>query len=148
MESSCQESLRKYSVVPLVIRRVVSELDLGDYQISAGSTLALHIQAVHHNPKYWPNPMSFDPTRFIDRRPAPYTFLPFLEGPRNCLGQNLSLLESKIVLALLTQRYHFGAERAITTELGCKATDPRHRYMIPITPKEHLNVSVKKRCKK
>lgn len=144
---SCQESLRKYSVVPLVIRRVVSELDLDDYQIPAGSTLALHIQAVHHNPKYWPKPMSFDPTRFINQRPAPYTFLPFLEGPRNCLGQHLSLLESKIVLALLAQRYNFESEREIMTELGCKATDPRHRYMVPVTPKEHMNVSVTMRSK-
>ena len=140
-----QESLRKYSVVPLVIRKVVSLLDLGDYQIPKGSTLAINIQAVHHNPKYWPNPMTFDPHRFIDQRPAPWTFLPFLEGPRNCLGQHLSLLESKIVLALLTQRYEFGAQGEIMTELGRSSTDPRHQYIIPVTPKEELNVTVKKR---
>ena len=140
-----KESLRKYSVVPLVIRRVVSKLDLGDYEIPAGCTLALNIQAVHHNPKYWPNPMEFDPHRFMGQRPDPYTFLPFLEGPRNCLGQHLSLLESKIVLALLTQRYEFRIKGDIMTELGCKETDPRHQYIIPVTPKEDLNVFVTKR---
>jgi cytochrome P450 len=139
-----KESLRKYSVVPLVIRRVVSMLDLGDYQIPAGSTLAINIQAVHHNPKYWPDPMKFDPHRF-DQRPAPYTFLPFLEGPRNCLGQHLSLLESKIVLGLLTQRYQFSTNATIMTELGCSPDDPRHQYIIPVIPKEEFKVMVKKK---
>jgi hypothetical protein len=57
----------------------------------------------------------------------------------------LSLLESKIVLALLTQRYEFGAQGEIMTELGRSSTDPRHQYIIPVTPKEELNVTVKKR---
>jgi cytochrome P450 len=142
LHSTSKESLRKYSVIPLAIRRVVTDLDLGDYQIPAGSTLALHIQAVHHNPIYWPDPMSFNPRRFIDRKPSPYTFIPFLEGPRNCLGQHLSLLESKIVLALLMQRYNFSSNEVITTRLDCKATDPRHQYMVPVNPKKSLDVVV------
>jgi cytochrome P450 len=140
-----KESLRKYSVVPLVIRRVVNDLDLGQYRISPGSRLAINIQAVHHNPKYWPDPMTFDPHRFLNQKPAPYTFLPFLEGPRNCLGQHLSLLESKMVLALLTQRYQFRATKEINTDLGSKSSDPRHQYIVPVTPKEDLYVFVSKR---
>jgi cytochrome P450 len=137
--------LRKYSVVPLVIRRVVKELDLGQYRIFPGSRIAINIQAVHHNPKYWPDPMTFDPHRFLNQKPIPYTFLPFLEGPRNCLGQHLSLLESKIVLALLTQRYRFQATKNINTYFGSKSSDPRHQYIVPVTPKEDLYVFVSRR---
>jgi cytochrome P450 len=34
-------------------------------------------------------------------------FLPFIQGPRNCLGQHLALLEARVVLALLVKRFKF-----------------------------------------
>ena len=43
--------------------------------------------------------------RFLEGEIAPYTFVPFIEGPRMCLGQYLSLLESKIVLSSLIASY-------------------------------------------
>jgi cytochrome P450 len=90
--------------------------------------------------------MAFDPYRFIDRRPEPYTFLPFIEGPRNCLGQNLALLESKMVLGLLLQRYDLEVEEAIQTQLhGDLEQDPRHRYMVPVCPKKDINIKVKRK---
>lgn len=56
----------------------------------------LRPQGVHERPDLWPEPMRFDPGRF-EKSIAPYTFLPFIDGPRNCLGQHLSLLESKVL---------------------------------------------------
>jgi Cytochrome P450 len=42
-----------------------------------------------------------------DRRKKiePFTYLPFIARPRNCVGQHLALLESKIVVAMLWQQY-------------------------------------------
>ena len=57
-------------------------------------------QAVHERADLWPEPMRFDPSRFFEAW-APYTYLPFIDGPRNCLGQHLSLLESKVFHLLL-----------------------------------------------
>jgi cytochrome P450 len=131
-------------VVPLVIRRVVEQLDLGERQIPKGTTLAINIQAVHHNPKYWPDPNKFDPHRFMEKRPEPYTFLPFLEGPRNCLGQHLALLESKMVIGFLAQRYEFHMEEKPCLELFSR-DDPRHRYIIPVIPNEDVKVIVTKK---
>eukprot|EP00546_Thalassionema_frauenfeldii_P012641 CAMPEP_0178909872 /NCGR_PEP_ID=MMETSP0786-20121207/8779_1 /TAXON_ID=186022 /ORGANISM="Thalassionema frauenfeldii, Strain CCMP 1798" /LENGTH=433 /DNA_ID=CAMNT_0020582053 /DNA_START=339 /DNA_END=1640 /DNA_ORIENTATION=+ len=139
-EACLKESLRKYSVVPVVIRKVVSHLDLGDYLIPKGSTLTINIHAVHQNPEYWPDPMKFSPARFLGESPKPYTFVPFLEGPRNCLGQYLALLESKMVVSLLCQRYEFTAVENLTP-IG---QDPRHKYLIPVTPKKEFNVKVRK----
>ena len=118
----------------------------GPFIIPKGSTILVNIQAVHHNPQYWPNPMKFDPRRFISSQPAPFTFLPFIAGPRNCLGQHLSLLESKIVVGMLTQRYNFSLPAGEVLETkSWREYDPRHRFMVPVCPQKELIVKVSKK---
>ena len=75
--------------------------------------------------------MEYDPHRFMKGMAAiaPYTFLPFVDGPRMCMGQFLSLLETKIVMSMLVSKYTFTI-----------ANDPPdahelHGYMVPIVPK-------------
>jgi len=144
-EGALKESLRKYSVVPLVVRHCINPIEMGPYTLTKGTTLLINIQAVHHDPELWPDPMTFDPHRFIDSRPEAYTFLPFIDGPRNCLGQHLALLESKIVLGLLMQRYRFEVadNDAVQTELhGGLDRDPRHRFIVPVCVKKDLQIKV------
>jgi len=128
-----KEALRKYSVVPTVVRIAKEDLTVGEVFLPKGSTLMVHIQGVHHNPSIWANPLEFNPDRFLSL-PEPFTFLPFIEGPRNCLGQHLSLLESKIVLAILLLSYDF---QVVNADAGEK-----HPRMVPITPKSGLFVTV------
>ena len=126
-ECCLRESLRKYSVVPSVVRMVNQDVQMGPHLVHKGSTVMLCVQGVHHNPEYWPEPLEYRPERFQEPI-APYTFLPFIEGPRMCLGQFLSLLESKIVLSMLLSMYRF--EVVNTEDAGEK-----HPYMVPIIPK-------------
>lgn len=126
--------------MPTVTRKAVEAIKVGSHTIPKGSTIMINIQAVHHDAKLWPDPMKFDPTRFCDPspRPKPYTFIPFIEGPRNCLGQYLALLESKMVLSMLLQRYSFALQ-------GDETGEPRHPYMVPVIPKTGVFVSVKRK---
>ena len=99
----------------------------------------INIQSIHLNPNYWPKPTTYDPNRFMDasKPPAPYTFIPFIDGPRNCLGQYLALLESKMVVSLILQRYNLRLKRVVNDD-----EDPRHRFMVPLSPKESMDVYV------
>jgi len=96
--------------------------------------------------------MKFDPDRFLGRRHViePYTFLPFIAGPRNCLGQHLALLESKMVIGMLTHRYDFALPPGKDVQVknwdsDPPKSDPRHRYMVPVIPQEELMVHVSRK---
>lgn len=128
-EACLRESLRLYSVVPTVVRMSSEAININDYFIPKGSTVIINIQGVHHNPSFWPDPLRFDPNRFLGGHEIqPYTFLPFIDGPRTCIGQYLSLLESKFVLAALVLSYDFSVKNVDTAGL-------KHPFMVPIIPK-------------
>jgi cytochrome P450 len=132
-----RESLRKYAVVPSVVRVPSCDVTGEGYHIPKGTCVMVNIQGAHHNEKYWPDSHRYDPDRF-SRTPEPYTYLPFIDGPRVCLGQFLSLLESKIVLSLLVHRYTF--EVVNTEDAG-----QTHPFMVPIIPKAGHVMRVHKR---
>lgn len=137
--------MRKYSVVPSVIRQMIKPTQVGNHTIPKGTCVVINIQSTHHNEEFWPKPMTYDPTRFIDPkfRPDPFTFIPFIDGPRNCLGQYLALLESKIVVSLISMRYSLKMKH-----VPKHGDDPRHRFMVPLIPKDAMDVIVTKRSKK
>lgn len=65
--------------------------------------------ALHRNPKYWPDPLVFNPSRFLDKnaneKRDPMSFLPFSAGPRNCIGARLARAEALSVISALLRRF-------------------------------------------
>lgn len=78
--------------------------------VEKGMIVTIPIHGIHMDPDIYPDPEKFDPERFSDFNRAqrhPYSFLPFGEGPRECLGKNIMKLilmyhiESLIYMVLL-----------------------------------------------
>ena len=139
-ECCLRESLRKYSVVPSVVRVPSEDVDINGHIIPKGTSVMINIMAAHHDAEHWPDSTTFNPDRFaagMDKL-KPYTFLPFVDGPRHCLGQYLSLLESKVVLSLLMHHYSF--EVVDKVEAG-----KTHPFMVPIIPNSGHHVRVTRR---
>ena len=109
---------------------------MGGVFVPAGTRIILSLQGGHHRADLWPEPKTFKPQRFLPGAPEvdAYAYLPFIQGPRNCLGQYLSLLESRVVLGVLTRRYKFKAAYATTGRIDSK--------MIPIGPAGGMWVTV------
>jgi cytochrome P450 family 6 len=63
----------------------------GTITLPAGIGVYISILALHHGPTYFPEPEKFDPERFTEEnkhiRPN-YTYIPFGEVPRMCIGNN------------------------------------------------------------
>ncbi|XP_047164614.1 cytochrome P450 734A1-like [Vigna umbellata] len=106
------ESLRLYPPTIATIRRAKTDVELGGYKIPRGTELLVPILAVHHDQAIWGNDANeFNPGRFSQgvARAAnhPLAFIPFGVGVRTCIGQNLAVLQTKLALAIILQRFSF-----------------------------------------
>ncbi|KAL6597391.1 hypothetical protein ACP70R_046831 [Stipagrostis hirtigluma subsp. patula] len=107
-----QETLRLYPPSAFVARGALSDIKLGRICIPKGTNIRIPIALVHHDPSVWgPNFDRFDPGRFANGIAGackpPHMYMPFGVGPRNCAGQNLAMVELKVVLSLLLSKFEF-----------------------------------------
>lgn len=75
--------------------------------IKKGDNIYINTLAIHKDPEYYSEPEVFNPDRFKPEEKAkrhPYSFLPFGEGPRFCIGMRLALMELKIGLCMLLDK--------------------------------------------
>ena len=70
--------------------------------------------AIHRNDAYFPRPTEFIPERFLpaenpfpDAKQHKDAWRPFEKGSRNCIGQELAMIESKVILALTLREFDF-----------------------------------------
>ena len=100
--------------------------------IEEGINVSIPIYLLHHNPQYWPNPEKFDPERFNPNNEQSYpkfAYLPFGEGPRNCIGKRLALLVAKMTLITILRVLQFkkSADTEVPLDLSVGIlTSPRN----------------------
>ncbi len=103
-----KETLRLYPPIHLGSRIAARDVALQGYTIPAGTRVLYSIYLTHRHKAHWEDPQRFDPERFSaenERQRAPYTFLPFGGGPRNCIGTAFAQVEARIVLARVMQQF-------------------------------------------
>ncbi|MGW7436187.1 cytochrome P450 [Streptomyces sp. NPDC054849] len=112
-----KEAMRLYPAAPVIGRKAVAATRIGEHAIPAGADVILAPWVTHRHPAHWPDPDRFDPERFTPEAEAArprYAWFPFGGGPRACIGQHFSMLESVIALAMILRAYEF---EAVDTEI-------------------------------
>ncbi|XP_033229025.1 uncharacterized protein LOC117180645 [Belonocnema kinseyi] len=107
-ERIIQESLRLFPSIAFVLRKIEEDLHVGGYTLPKGCTAFCYIAKIHRDEKYWPDPLKFDPDRFLPEEVAkrnPYCYLPFSGGPRNCIGSSLAIMEMKTALTRIFLKF-------------------------------------------
>jgi cytochrome P450 len=104
-----QESQRYFSAVWTIARRAIEDVVIGGHQIRRGTTVLIPIHHIHHDPRWWPDPETFDPHRFCppDKDRPRSAYLPFGGGRRICIGQSFALMEMVLIAAIMSQRFTF-----------------------------------------
>lgn len=131
------ETLRLRPVLPVVVRDLQRDVEIGGHHLPAGTRIACSITLAHRNPEIYPDPHAFRPERWLGVKPGTYTWIPFGGGIRRCLGASFALFEMQQVLPEIVGR------------LDLRATDPRPervaRRAITLTPARRAEVVVESR---
>ncbi|XP_017888037.1 probable cytochrome P450 6a14 [Ceratina calcarata] len=105
-----RETLRKYPPGPLLMRKSIHDYTFENTKVTipAKTFIWIPLYAIHHDPKIYPDPDAFIPERFNDDAVAsrhPMSYLPFGDGPRNCIGARFAVYQSKVGLMTILRNY-------------------------------------------
>ncbi|XP_009620580.1 cytochrome P450 71A9-like [Nicotiana tomentosiformis] len=107
-----KETLRLHPPAPLLVPRVTTaSCKIMEYEIPADTRVLINSTAIGTDPKYWENPLTFLPERFLDKeidyRGKNFELLPFGAGRRGCPGINFSIPLVELALANLLFHYNW-----------------------------------------
>lgn len=101
LDAVINETLRIEPVGLHLLRKCTEDYELNDVgiKIPKGMNIIIPIYSMHRDKEFFPNPEKFDPERFMPENRSnilPYTYLPFGDGPRNCIGMRFALMVLKM----------------------------------------------------
>jgi cytochrome P450 len=115
LERVFKEALRLYPPVYLFARISNSEVSIAGHTLPPQTIVVLSPFTVQRRPDLWPDPLRFDPDRFLPEHDAARprgAFIAFSDGPRVCIGAYFALIEAPLVLATMLQRVDFALTSA------------------------------------
>ena len=107
----CEVS-RLASIAQNAVQRMCNQTTkVGNVIVPKGAKVMINVSNIHRNTDLWgPEPVDqMVPERFTPERKGarhPMAYLPFGAGPRNCIGMRFAIMESKMALISLLQRYN------------------------------------------
>jgi cytochrome P450 len=108
------ESMRLYPPAWTVARRAVEDVPVGGHLVRAGETVVMSQWVIHRDPGLHPEPLRFDPDRWLPERRAALprlAYFPFGAGPRICVGEGFAWAEATLALAAIAARVRLVPER-------------------------------------
>eukprot|EP01121_Diplochlamys_sp_Union-15-3_P014409 TRINITY_DN4588_c0_g2_i2.p1 TRINITY_DN4588_c0_g2~~TRINITY_DN4588_c0_g2_i2.p1 ORF type:complete len:219 (+),score=33.97 TRINITY_DN4588_c0_g2_i2:210-866(+) len=111
-----KETLRLYPPAPIITRDAVKDDIIKGVRIPAKTAIIMSPGVMHKLPQYWEDPLKFDPDRW-DRKNdtvTNFTYMPFITGPRSCIGNKFASIEMKTILAVLLSKFSFKVKEGYT----------------------------------
>ncbi|XP_055625050.1 cytochrome P450 6a2-like [Toxorhynchites rutilus septentrionalis] len=112
LDQCIKETLRLYPSLPVLERKTFRNYQIPNSNVIIPKGMKVHIPAfaIHRDEQYYPNPDLFDPDRFSSEEVAKRhlcAFLPFGEGPRVCIGLRFGMMQSRVGLATILNKFKF-----------------------------------------
>jgi cytochrome P450 len=98
LSAVANETLRVRPVVPLVVRVLTQDHEVGGHLLPAGTRVAPSIWLTNRNPRVYERPREFMPERFLKDAPETFSWIPFGGGIRRCIGASFAQLEMRLIL--------------------------------------------------
>lgn len=129
------EAMRFSSPSQGAFREAITDFFYAGFIIPKGWKVHWSVHSTHKNPKYFPDPERFDPSRFEGSGPAPYTFVPFGGGPRMCAGKEYARLEILVFMHNVVTKFKW--EKIIPEEKVLNISFPMPVNGLPILLQPH-----------
>ncbi|EDO32658.1 predicted protein [Nematostella vectensis] len=110
------EVLRLCAPAFILLRKCEEECTINGVHFPKGVDVNIPTYTLHRDPEAWEKPEEFDPEHFspeAKEKRHPYSYMPFGMGPRQCIGMRFAMLEIKICLMAVLEKFAF--ERASDT---------------------------------
>ncbi|KAH8371559.1 hypothetical protein KR093_008001 [Drosophila rubida] len=113
LDQVISETLRLYTIVPFLERKALNDYVVPghpNYVIEKGTQVIIPACAIHRDEDFYPDPETFDPERFSAEQVATrdsVEWLPFGDGPRNCVGLRFGQMQTRVGLAQLIKNFKF-----------------------------------------
>jgi cytochrome P450 len=133
-EAVVNETLRLYPAAWIIGRKLKADEIFEGYLLKSGAQLQTGIIALQRNPKYWSDPDSFKPERFLGENAEPavkQAFMPFGAGPRKCIGSVFAMLEMQTAIYAILKDYRLSR---------VAGAEPKVEYLFTARLKEALPV--------
>jgi cytochrome P450 len=105
-EAVITEAMRLYPPTHSTAREPIQDVTFDGYTIPAGATVFLPQWILHRDGRFYDEPGTFRPERWLTESDRPeYAYFPFGGGPRHCIGHRFASVEAQIVLATISQRW-------------------------------------------
>lgn len=107
-EMVLSESMRLYPPAWGLVRTAAEEVHFGPYTVPKGTVISAVSYVVHRDPRFFPDPLRFDPERWTPEAKAArprFAYFPFGGGPRQCIGEPFAWMEATLAMATLAQRW-------------------------------------------
>lgn len=133
LEHVLKESQRLHPVVGAVIRETVKDIEMLGYSIPKGTRVSANIRGIHQSARYYKDPTSFLPDRWNDEQINVNAYLPFGAGAHGCIGQKMAIIEIKVILISLLQKFKFDLRQGQTFEFLNRITYSVRNLMITVS---------------
>jgi cytochrome P450 len=103
-----KETLRLYPPIHGIAREAANDCEVGGYPIRRGSYVSAFPWVVHHDARWYDEPLKFRPERWGEEKSSHlprFAYFPFGGGPRICIGNTFALMEAVLVLSTIGQRF-------------------------------------------
>ncbi|XP_037050890.1 probable cytochrome P450 6a21 [Bradysia coprophila] len=136
LDQIVNETLRLYTPVSQLFRICINDYKvLGtNFVIPKGMPVMIPVHAIHHDSRYYYDPEVFNPDRFSHeelKKRSHYSFLPFGDGPRNCMGMRFGQMQVKLGIATMIKNFKFSFHENTTYPLWL---DTRGVMLMPLHP--------------
>lgn len=127
------ETMRLYPPAPVISRTAIEDTEIGGYTLPAGAELIIWLYWTHRDPRWFPEPLRYNPDRFAPEAPPLVrgAYLPFGGGTRICIGKEFALMEARLVLATIAQLYRLRLE---------PGQDVSPRFAVTLSPRNGLRM--------